>query len=370
MKNLILATILLASSHYLLGQCPSAYSPSLPVNNNSSFTQSGIDTDHFTCNEENNDYSTTAKSGSSGFNFSFSYNIESGTYPTSEIDLFSIYLVDAGTQQSAEKLLSLSIKGQQVLIEKLVMFKECTAWSDEYCTTWNTPDYGYMTYSTWDDQFLESTSGYIDLLYNDNRMQITCRESANNSNEKRDFNYNGLNLSAIVEKASQSGKALMLKIHAKNGIAMTGMSADFGNRFYDENTVISELDGNGNETLTNDRSPKTNFPQSSGGSGARVASSEEEEVAAEVTSIEDQLISDKLSIYPNPVEDQFTVRLPNGSGNRFSVALFNLNGKVVHARELSGIDEYTINVSEYNAGVYILRVQGEFSSDTRKVIVK
>lgn len=371
MKVLSLLILLCLNSCFLLfGQCPTSYSiTDFPANNNNGITRSGINTEHFTCNEEISQ--PWGVSGSSGFDIAFSYSIESGSYPTTAIELFSIWLVDQGTQGPGEMLLSVSIKGRQVLINKLVMHKPCDIWQGEYCTTWQTPTYGQMTYSTWDDDFLESTSGWINLIYTDNRTLITYRPGPGVINEKRDFNYNGLNLSAIVEKANASGKELMLDVNPKNGIEMTDMAATFGDQPYDPDTKISELI-NGNENLPNDRSPKTNLAPG-GSSSARVASGEKERVI-DVYEIAEEQLRSGLVLYPNPSDGIFNISLSLEAAGEVSYQVLDLSGRALFGEVLTlpeGNSVLQLNKDRLlKQGMYFVDITAPGLKDTRRIVVK
>ena len=80
------------------------------------------------------------------------------------------------------------------------------------------------------------------------------------------------------------------------------------------------------------------------------------------TGIEDAYTSNKASevlIYPQPVREQFTVKMLNGSSKgRYSLKLFDLNGKLVLDTKLSG-DSVTLERGNINSGIYIIHIIDE-----------
>lgn len=81
-----------------------------------------------------------------------------------------------------------------------------------------------------------------------------------------------------------------------------------------------------------------------------------------------------MSVYPNPVRETLTVKLPALSGERSAqVALLNSLGQIVKLRlvALRGTEvETMLSVSELPAGVYTLRLQTESSMGTHKIVVE
>ena len=75
-----------------------------------------------------------------------------------------------------------------------------------------------------------------------------------------------------------------------------------------------------------------------------------------VTDNDDEIENQHLAIYPNPVSD--VLKIINTSENQ-SVTIYSIDGKVVKRIEVS--EEAEINVSDLNAGLYIIGVGNEFS---------
>lgn len=71
---------------------------------------------------------------------------------------------------------------------------------------------------------------------------------------------------------------------------------------------------------------------------------------------DDEIENQHLTIYPNPATD--VLKISNTSEYQ-SVTIYSIDGKVVKRIEVS--NEADINVSDLNAGLYIIGVGNEFS---------
>ena len=71
-------------------------------------------------------------------------------------------------------------------------------------------------------------------------------------------------------------------------------------------------------------------------------------------------------LYPNPVSTDLEIDLPNSIINA-DVEVYNVLGKLIHKDELSELNS-TINVSDWNSGVYLVRVISDNISHTKRII--
>lgn len=78
----------------------------------------------------------------------------------------------------------------------------------------------------------------------------------------------------------------------------------------------------------------------------------------------DENMTKTISVYPNPVKDLFTVQADNLS----SVVIYNSLGQKVFAQTFDG-NEATIDMSGYDAGIYMVRIVADGNEITRKVSV-
>lgn len=82
---------------------------------------------------------------------------------------------------------------------------------------------------------------------------------------------------------------------------------------------------------------------------------------------------DNIAVYPNPASNQVFVNLKNIGNDQVSIALFNSLGQrlqVISEAEMAGKTRTALNVSNYAAGVYFLKINVGNSTSTKKVVVQ
>ncbi|AWM13396.1 T9SS-dependent M36 family metallopeptidase [Flavobacterium sp. NRK F10] len=78
--------------------------------------------------------------------------------------------------------------------------------------------------------------------------------------------------------------------------------------------------------------------------------------------------TDMFKVYPNPANNNLNISILNYSG-KLNIQLFDLNGRVVVEQKVDSFNlESTINIQSLQAGVYMLKVQGDNLSYTQKII--
>mgnify|MGYP006277177379 CR=1 FL=1 len=86
------------------------------------------------------------------------------------------------------------------------------------------------------------------------------------------------------------------------------------------------------------------------------------------SSINNNARENHMMVYPNPVDQNtFNVKLSNS--DKTVVNMFNMVGETVYSR-VTTQNDFDINVSDLNKGIYILRVTQQNDSFTRKLILK
>jgi hypothetical protein len=73
----------------------------------------------------------------------------------------------------------------------------------------------------------------------------------------------------------------------------------------------------------------------------------------------------KVSIYPNPSSDISVINVPNASW----VQVLDMNGKLIRAEWVAG-SQLTLNATEFSTGTYVVRVNKNGQSFTKKWMVK
>ena len=72
-----------------------------------------------------------------------------------------------------------------------------------------------------------------------------------------------------------------------------------------------------------------------------------------------------LLLYPNPVKDVFTIQ---NTVNMVSLSITDVTGKIIMKRQFGGVNNASIDLSEYNNGVYIVNIQTDKEAFTAKII--
>ncbi|MBS1651513.1 MAG: T9SS type A sorting domain-containing protein [Bacteroidetes bacterium] len=89
-----------------------------------------------------------------------------------------------------------------------------------------------------------------------------------------------------------------------------------------------------------------------------------------VTSIEEKnpFNLPQLNAYPNPTKDMLIIGSQNNN-QVYSIELIDITGKQLNIQPEKGLNnEYKINLSNFNSGIYYCKVKSEFQTQTVKVI--
>ncbi len=81
----------------------------------------------------------------------------------------------------------------------------------------------------------------------------------------------------------------------------------------------------------------------------------------------DNNVTSTLEVYPNPVSDVLTISNVNIEGNAL-ISVYDAQGKVVFRNDVTNNNNYTIDMSALEAGVYMVEVTSETTSEKVRVI--
>lgn len=82
---------------------------------------------------------------------------------------------------------------------------------------------------------------------------------------------------------------------------------------------------------------------------------------------------DRISVYPNPAQEQLFVEFEKSGSQAADISLIDLTGRTLYRemmRSQSGNFAITIPVKHFEAGIYILKAETEEGSFTRKVVIR
>ena len=84
-------------------------------------------------------------------------------------------------------------------------------------------------------------------------------------------------------------------------------------------------------------------------------------------SVDDFDTISKFAISPNPASLHLNIEIP-GSVENATLKVFDLLGKKVIEKEISGVQALSIDVSKWNSGIYIVRVTSDDITQTKRFI--
>ena len=88
------------------------------------------------------------------------------------------------------------------------------------------------------------------------------------------------------------------------------------------------------------------------------------------TSILDQELAWMVSVYPNPTTDRVNVILPSENYSEFEINIYNALGARIAGYLRIQENELSINLSNFETGVYFLEVKTESSKTVKKIVKK
>ena len=83
------------------------------------------------------------------------------------------------------------------------------------------------------------------------------------------------------------------------------------------------------------------------------------------------LLENTLQIYPNPASSKLRIHLDNNMSGKFELDILDLNGRMLSRHFLFKTDrvlEYSIDISDFSPGVYLVRIKHKQSEIYRKII--
>lgn len=89
-------------------------------------------------------------------------------------------------------------------------------------------------------------------------------------------------------------------------------------------------------------------------------------VTATVVASTSDFFANNLKIYPNPTKD--IINLSSSTTLINSIAVTDLNGRVVKSFDLSGISQTELNVSDLTSGMYFVSVETDLGKGTTKIV--
>jgi hypothetical protein len=177
---------------------------------------------------------------------------------------------------------------------------------------------------------------------------------------------------------SPSGDNDYYKFVITNGgtatITLSTLPGDYDLKLYSSNgttqLAISQNGGTSSETITRTYTAGTYYAHVYGYNGANSATScYTLRVALGTASKgnDDLYVTNKISAFPNPVNDNVTIRIDDLQQGKASIRLFNSDGKLV-LQQSTNRNATAIDMSKMAAGIYLVKVQSGEMESTMKII--
>ena len=79
-------------------------------------------------------------------------------------------------------------------------------------------------------------------------------------------------------------------------------------------------------------------------------------------------VSDILSIYPNPSAGVFNLKLKNVSNISFD--LYDITGKTIMSKVPVNRNEFTLDLNQYQKGMYFMKIKSDYGTTTKKLVIQ
>ncbi|WP_435413100.1 T9SS type A sorting domain-containing protein [Psychroserpens mesophilus] len=89
--------------------------------------------------------------------------------------------------------------------------------------------------------------------------------------------------------------------------------------------------------------------------------------ASTTLSTNDVVAFDEFSISPNPATSKLNVYLPQNAKNT-TISVYDVLGKKVYSKSIDALSSTSVDVSNWNSGVYIIRISSDNSTQTKRFV--
>ncbi|MCW5518334.1 T9SS type A sorting domain-containing protein [Aureitalea sp. L0-47] len=87
----------------------------------------------------------------------------------------------------------------------------------------------------------------------------------------------------------------------------------------------------------------------------------------EVLGVDDQAINNAVSVFPNPAVNE--INISSNGLNLQNAEIYNIQGRLMQTVDLSSMGtQETVNIASYSAGVYLVKINGDNGSATKRFV--
>lgn len=81
---------------------------------------------------------------------------------------------------------------------------------------------------------------------------------------------------------------------------------------------------------------------------------------------------DDFTVYPNPNQGEFTIKLNSAPPNYLEVEIFDIRGRIIYQNSYQTIDDFktTVKLTNTQSSLYLLRINDGSKQATKKIIIK
>ena len=79
--------------------------------------------------------------------------------------------------------------------------------------------------------------------------------------------------------------------------------------------------------------------------------------------------SDYISIYPNPAENSITIHV-SGAVSVMKIRICDLQGRIIYDVSPPALERFTMNMSEWNRGLYFVEIETNYGTSVKKLILR
>lgn len=95
-------------------------------------------------------------------------------------------------------------------------------------------------------------------------------------------------------------------------------------------------------------------------------------IGINITASNDDFEFENFSLYPNPTSDRVTLSFTSTTGNEINIEVFDIRGRKLKSFNIenSGMISSEIDLSHYDAGIYLVKIKDGSNQSTKKIIKK
>ena len=99
-------------------------------------------------------------------------------------------------------------------------------------------------------------------------------------------------------------------------------------------------------------------------SGSDYGIGESTNMTNDVLSVNDYFANNPISVYPNPTKGTLNIQLSNANDLPDAFTIYNVLGQVITAKDISGMEDLSIQTETFSEGVYYIKISKGTQSNT------